>query len=235
MYHQSMAGSERHIRFPESARTVAVYGGTFDPPTRAHVELPLAVADAIGADHLLIIPASASPFKPGGAHATDEQRLRMLELAFGDRAGVTVTPIEIERGGASYTVDTLRDLTCRFPGITFRLIIGADQAESFHRWREAGAILDLAEPAVMLRGDSAHFDAGVAGLLESMAPHWTTEELEAWRARIVKAPTIDASSTEARALLASHSPDDKRLSQLLLPEVLDYISRSGLYGAGENH
>ena len=69
------------IQFPDAVRTVAVYGGTFDPPTRAHAALPLAVVDAIGADWLLVIPAAASPFKPGGAHATDPQRLEMLKQA----------------------------------------------------------------------------------------------------------------------------------------------------------
>jgi len=219
------------IRFPGAVRTVAVYGGTFDPPTRAHVELPSAVMEAINADWLLVIPASVSPFKPDGAHATDSQRMEMLELAFAGRPDVTVTPMEIIRGGTSYTIDTLRELHDRFPGIGFRLIIGADQAQSFHRWREAPAIVDLAPPAVMLRGPGPSIDR----LLESMAPAWTQEQMRDWRERIVRVPTIDASSTEARALLSSAAPDERRLHELCCDGVLDYIRESGLYGSRAVH
>ncbi|MCB9848589.1 MAG: nicotinate (nicotinamide) nucleotide adenylyltransferase [Phycisphaeraceae bacterium] len=208
-------------------RTVAVLGGSFDPPTRAHTTIPLAVSQAIGADWLLVIPAAVSPFKRDGSHASDEQRLAMLRLALAEHPRVAISAIEIERGGTSYTVETLRELRWRFPAIVFRLLIGADQAASFHRWREPHAILDLAEPAVMLRGD-VNADA----LLESMAPHWSAGELAAWRARIIAAPTLDASSTEARALLRVSPRDEVRLRGLLDPRVLEYITREGLYGSG---
>lgn len=222
-----MDGSD-DLQFPDSVRTVAVCGGTFDPPTRAHVELPIAATEAIGAGWLLVIPASASPFKPGGADATDEQRLRMLRLAFAGRQRVTISTIELDRGGASYTVDTLRELRRRFPSITFRLIIGADQAASFHLWREAPAIIELAEPAVMLRGENADPDA----LIGSMALNWSEAQRRDWRTRIVFVGASDASSTEARSILASPNPDENRLLRMLDPAVLGYIQREGLYGAG---
>jgi nicotinate-nucleotide adenylyltransferase len=219
------------IQFPDAVRTVAVYGGTFDPPTRAHAALPLAVVDAIGADWLLVIPAAASPFKPGGAHATDPQRLEMLKQVFADRPCVTVSSIELTRGGTSFTVDTLRTLSESFPDITLRLIIGADQAESFHRWRAAHEIVRCAEPVVMLRGDGG----GVDRLMHAMAPHWSEDELDAWRQRVVAIPMLDASSTEARAILASATSEDTRLLELLEPASIDYIRNQGLYGARTAH
>lgn len=224
-------GATDEITFAESARTVAVYGGTFDPPTRAHVELPLAVVGAIEADHLLVIPAAASPFKPDGPIASDDHRLQMLRFAFAGMPAVAITSMEIARGGASYTVDTLRELKQRFPAITFRLIIGADQAASFHRWREAGAIIESAEPAVMLRGSEETAEE----LLQRMAPHWPEDEMKRWEARIVTVPATDASSTEARALLASASPKSARLSELLDPAVLGYIRETDLYGSSADH
>lgn len=212
------------ISFPETVRTVAVYGGTFDPPTRAHVAMPQAVVDAIGADWLLVIPAAASPFKPGGAHATNAQRQRMLELAFEEQPCTTVTAMELLRGGASYTVDTLRSLCQRFPEITFRLIIGADQADSFHRWREAESIIALAEPAVMLRGTD-----GADTLLASMEPHWAADAIAQWWSRVVYVPQINASSTEARALLGLPGADEIRLNELISAPVLAYIRQESLY------
>jgi nicotinate-nucleotide adenylyltransferase len=216
-------------RFPDSVLTVAVCGGTFDPPTRAHVELPIAATQAIGAGWLLVIPASASPFKPGGAHASDEQRLRMLGLAFAGRQRVTISSIELDRGGVSYTVDTLSELRRRFPSTAFRLIIGADQAASFHLWREAQAIIELAEPVVVLRGE----DTDAESLIGSMALNWSEAQLRRWRGRIVFVGASDASSTQARAILASPNPDEDRLLRLLDPSVLGYIRREGLYGSGD--
>jgi len=218
-------GANLDFTFDDTVRTVAVYGGTFDPPTRAHAQLPLAVMPQIGADRLLVIPAAASPFKPGGAIASDAQRLQMLEFAFAGMPGVTVTRLELDRGGASYTVDTLRELRDAFPGITFRLIIGADQAASFHRWKQAAEIIGLAPPAVMLRGG----EGGQRDLLEQMAPHWSAGELESWRDRIVSVPATDASSTEVRELLVEQEPDRCRLGELLDPAVLGYIREEGLY------
>jgi len=216
------------IPIPDYVRTVAILGGSFDPPTRAHTELPLAACNAIGAQWLLVIPAAVSPFKPQGAGATNAQRSAMCRIAFADRPCVSISTIELDRGGTSYTVDTLRGLRRRFPQIAFRLLIGADQAESFHRWREPDTIITLAEPAVMLRGDAA----GAEALLQSMSPHWSADALTAWRARIVTIPTLDGSSTEARDLLALEQPDEARLNALLDPEVLTYIRTNGLYGAG---
>lgn len=224
-------GDPDDTTFEASVRTVAVYGGTFDPPTRAHVELPLAVVGAIEADHLLVIPAAASPFKPDGPIASDDQRLQMLRFAFAGMPAVTITSMEIERGGASYTVDTLRELKQRHPAITFRLIIGADQAASFHRWREAGAIIEAAEPAVMLRGN----EESAEDLLQRMAPHWSDDDMKRWESRIVSVPATDASSTEARALLSASTPESARLSELLDPAVLGYIREVGLYGSSADH
>jgi len=216
------------IEFPGSVRTVAIFGGSFDPPTRAHVQIPIAVRDAIGADLLLVIPAAVSPFKPDGAGATDKQRLQMLELAFADHRAVAISSIELDRGGPSYTVETLEAIRRDNPGVALRLIIGADNATNFHRWRRPQRILDLAEPAVMLRGDEDP-DA----LIDAMALHWTEPECRAWRERIVSTPTIDASSTEVRALLASTSPDEARLGEMLDPRVLGYIRSEGLYRSSD--
>ncbi len=105
-----------------------------------------------------------------------------------------------------------------------RFLIGADQARQFHRWREHEAILDLAEPAVMLRPP---LDAPGA-LLSEMAAHWSADELSAWRARFIELPPIDASSTRIRELLGARERRDE-FETLLTPPVLGYIEENALY------
>lgn len=211
---------------PESVRTLLLFGGAFDPPHRSHVELPVFVRDAIGADWLLYIPAARTPLKTTGPIATADDRLSMLKLALPGQARTSVTDVEIRRGGVSYTLDTLRQLRERLgPRITFRLLIGADQAASFHRWREPERVIELAEPVVMLRSPHESEEE----LMARLGEHWPPRELERWKSRIIQAPTSDASSTEVRRVLATEGPDSPTLETLTPAPVRDYIAARHLY------
>ncbi len=218
------------IPVPDHVRTLIVFGGTFDPPTRAHVDLPLAARDAARADWLLYVPAARSPFKTDGPEATDAQRIDMLRLALAaheQRASVSTYEIDATRSGEpSYTLATLtRFREALPPACAMRLLIGADQAASFHRWREPARVVELAEPLVMLRPPVETADE----LLASMAPHWHPAELEAWRARIVEVPLLDVSATHVRDLLDDARRHSDELKALLPPGVYDYIIEHALY------
>jgi len=207
-------------------RQVIVFGGSFDPPHRAHVELPRLVREAIGADVVLYVPAKRSPFKGSAPGASGDERMEMLRLAVGDDARSLVSAMELERGeGPSYTVETLRELAREFgPGVRLRLLMGADQAAEFHRWREPAEIMRLAEPVVMLRAPAESWE-GLRGRLE---PHWTPGEVEQWGRRVVRVPTMDVSATAVRELLASGA-DNGRLDRWMMPQVLRYVRERGLY------
>lgn len=209
---------------PSDARSVLIFGGAFDPPHRAHIALPQMVAERIGADCVLYIPAAAPPLKEG-PEASGEDRVAMLEAALGPEARASVTDIELVRGGRSYTVDTLADLSDRLPGKTLRLLIGADQARQFHKWRDAQRVIDLAEPVVMLR--PPHDDRGA--ILAEMAPHWTGDQLAAWERRFVETPVMEGSSTEARRILHDEGAEAERLEELLPMGVLEVIRSRRLY------
>lgn len=209
---------------PSDARSVLIFGGAFDPPHRAHIALPQMVAERIGADWVLYIPAAAPPLKDGPA-ASGEDRIAMLNAALGPEARASVTNLELARGGQSYTVDTLADLRDRLPGVTLRLLIGADQARQFHKWREARRVIALAEPVVMLR--PPHDDR--AAILAEMAPHLTGEELAAWESRFVETPVMEASSTEVREILRQQGSEAERLAELLPAGVLALIREGALY------
>ncbi|RMH28243.1 MAG: nicotinate (nicotinamide) nucleotide adenylyltransferase [Planctomycetota bacterium] len=209
---------------PGDARLVLVYGGAFDPPHRGHVEPALAARDAVGADWIVYVPASAPPLRDAAPVASGADRMRMLRRALAGRDRASVCDAELARGGVSYTIDTLRLVRDRLPaGARLRLLIGADQARQFHNWRDADEILRLAEPVVMVRGGGP--DAG--DLARDLASRWPAEEAERWRGRVVPTPIVDASSSAVREALARG--DDAALGSMLATPVLEYIRERGLY------
>lgn len=209
---------------PGDARVVLVFGGAFDPPHYGHIEPALAARDAVGAGWILYVPAARSPLKNTGPTASGEDRVEMLRLALAGRDRWSVTDVELARGGVSYTLDTLRALRDALPGdVRLRLLIGADQAASFHAWREPGAVMEIAEPVVMLREP----DETAEGLLERIEPYWSAAELERWRARIAPTPMRRISSTAVRQALAAG--DDAAAALLIPGDVLSYIRARGLY------
>lgn len=216
------------VPLPHTARSVLIFGGTFDPPTIAHLELPQRVREALGIEWLLYIPAGQSPHKNEPPGASANHRMGMLGAMLSGVSNCAVSAIEIARDdiGPSYTIDTLRALRMQLPdSLTLRLLIGADQASAFHRWREPREIMTIAEPAVMLRTPTQTWEA----LRITMEPHWSASELEQWGSRVVNVPTMDASATDVRSILRSFGPDDPRLTSLLPTSVLRYIRDHGLY------
>jgi len=217
------------IPVPESVRSLLIFGGAFDPPHRAHIDLSALARDAAGCDWLLYVPAARAPLKDREPGASDADRLEMLRLALAGRDRTSVTDLEVRRGGVSYTIDTVRELRRLLPRVErFRLLIGADQAAKFHLWREPEEIIRLAEPLVMLRAPAE----GREGLLMLMRDHWPPERLDAWRARIVEIPVVDASSTDVREVLRTRGPDDPEAARLLPEAVRGYIRGRGLYRHG---
>ncbi len=202
---------------------LVIYGGTFDPPHRAHIELPLHAANAIGADGVLFIPAGQPPHKPDRASTAAHHRLAMLTAALRNEPRAAINDCEIHRDGPSYTADTLRHLHDALgPDITLRLLIGADMAAIFNQWRDPDVIVDLAEPLVMLRPPATADD-----LLSAITQDLTEQRV--WQGRMVNVPQIDISSTELRDRLALHGADDEQVRQMLHPAVRQYIQAHDLY------
>jgi len=203
-------------------KNILLFGGSFDPPHRAHVELPQQAAKAIGADLIAYLPAGRAPHKLDREQTDPAHRLAMLRLALDDRPGdvpTTVLTDEIERGPdePSYTVDTLEALHQRIdPDARLRLLIGADQLRIFDSWREPERIIELAEPVVMVRPPDTR-----ASLLASLPD----DRRDDWTARLVDASQIDLSSTAIREQAAAGLPGDGSICDA----VAAYIEQHGLY------
>jgi nicotinate-nucleotide adenylyltransferase len=205
---------------------VLIFGGTFDPPHRAHVELPQIAARELDCHRIIYIPAALNPLKTGGdapPPTPAEHRLAMLRLALRDVPNTEINTIELERPPPSFAIDTLRALFV--PASEARagafLLIGADQALDFHRWREWPEILKLARPAVMLRPPWTRelFTAAVRGRYNaSEAPQWL-----AWT--LTTLPLLDVNATDIRARLVA----GRSVAGLIDPKVEAFIRDHGLY------
>jgi len=211
---------------------VGLLGGSFDPVHAGHLALARAACDGLELSELLLIPA-AQPWQKGaltdGAH-----RARMVELAIGGDPRLRLERCELQRGGPSFTIDTLRELRTRFgAGARLVLVIGADQMERFDTWRDWQSILQFAHLGVARRNDAVLVLS--CPLQEFYNRHWA--RMEEMRTRsagcVVEIEMVPhaVSATEVRALLgAPPSPArDARLAQVVPAPVLDYIRAHHLY------
>lgn len=198
-----------------------LFGGSFDPPHIAHVALPMAVRQAVGADTVAYIPAAKAPHKLDKVQTNPKHRLAMLRLALEDEKHATVLTDELERGNTgkpSYTVDTLAGLRqVLSPDVILNLLIGADQVRIFDQWREPDRIIELAEPLVMVRPPDTR-DSLLASLPDDSAR-------AQWSPRLVDVPAMDISSTEIRERVTQDIP----ITGMVHPAVEAYIHEHGLY------
>ena len=139
-------------------KRIGLLGGSFDPVHEAHTALALVARQALHLDEIQLIPV-ATPWQRGGLKAAPEHRLRMLEIVAAKHPGLTVNPMEIERGGTTYTVDTLRALPSE-PHYTW--LLGTDQLANFCTWRawqeiaERVTLAVAARPGTPLRAPDEH-------------------------------------------------------------------------------
>jgi nicotinate-nucleotide adenylyltransferase len=214
------------------APVIGLLGGSFDPIHVGHLQLARDALAHLPLDEVRFVPA-AQPWQK--ERVTDAaHRVRMVELAIAREPRCVPDPLEVERGGVTYTVETLRALRAGpWRDASLVLIMGSDQFERFDTWRDWQAIADLAHLAVARR-------AGVAMQLEAQLASFAharqvgpADLAHRPAGGVVEFPMtpVDASATEARQLLAAPSPEaDRRLARLLPPAVLDYIRAHRLYG-----
>ena len=109
-------------------KRIAIYGGTFNPPHLGHVSVVESALAALSPERLYVIPAYEAPHKQGGSVVDGDHRLQMLKLCFRDIPQVSVSDMELQRGGVSYTVDTLRQIRDEEPDAELLLVLGSDSS-----------------------------------------------------------------------------------------------------------
>jgi nicotinate-nucleotide adenylyltransferase len=192
------------------ARTIGIYGGTFDPVHTAHLLLAECAREELGLDALLFIPANIPPHKMKGKAITPAGcRLEMLRIATASNPCFSISTHEIDSQGISYTVDTLRWLREAHPEAELTFLIGGDAARDFHTWRQPEEITRLASLAVWAR-------PGV-----ELPP----QLLPGVGYRTIPAPLMGISSTDIRERVRAG-----RSIRYRIPDpVIDYIYQNGLY------
>jgi nicotinate-nucleotide adenylyltransferase len=129
---------------------IGVFGGLFNPPHVGHLSLCQEAAWQLGLDRVVLVPTGHPAHRPA-PRESPEMRLRLAQAAALGNPMFTVSRLEIDRIGPSYTVDTLRELLHRYPGSSLHLLIGADQLAAMDTWQEPAAIVQLARLAAALR------------------------------------------------------------------------------------
>lgn len=188
-------------------KKVGILGGTFNPPHIGHLIMANEVYHALELDEVRFMPNSIAPHKKMETHCTDENRLRMVELLIAPYEEFTVETIELERGGISYTYDTMVALVEREPETKFFFIIGGDMIDSLHSWYNIDELVKLVQFVGIKRPGTKS---------QSPYPVW-----------MIEAPEINLSSTFIRDRIASGGT----LRFLIPDEVEAYIRKEGLYGA----
>jgi nicotinate-nucleotide adenylyltransferase len=195
--------------------TIGILGGTFNPPHHGHLALAKHAQAELGLERVLLMPAHSAPHKGEEADPGPERRLEMCRLAVGGEVGLEACGLEVERGGPSYTVDTLRAIKQSDPEAELTFIVGADMARTLPAWREPRALVELARLAVAERED-----AGRGEVLRALAPLGA-------RVRFLEMGMLEVSSSMVRERVRDGEP----IEGLVAPAVAEYIAAHGLYGA----
>ena len=200
-----------------SAR-LGIMGGTFDPIHTGHLACAEQAREAFQLDAVVFVPAGNPVFKKDRAISSGADRLAMCRLAALSNPAFDVSDVEVERGGDTYTVDTLRQMRAHYPdNVELRFITGADAIYHIVKWRESAAIADLARLIAVTR------------------PGYVLSEER--RALIAEHGSFDIDYLEVTALAISSSDlrrrvrEGKSIRYLTMQRVLDYIQEHGLYRA----
>jgi nicotinate-nucleotide adenylyltransferase len=188
---------------------IGILGGSFDPPHVGHLLAANDAVEALALDRLLFIPAAEQPLKTGLVAAPAKDRLAMVRLLAGKDPRFGVDAIEVDRGGLSYTVDTVRALRERWQGLAplaLFLLVGADVASTLPKWRDPEGIASLAEIVMLTR------EGGAEGLPPGVS-------------RRIRTRRVDVSSTEVRARVRA----GQSIRGFVPDAVAEYIATAGLY------
>jgi nicotinate-nucleotide adenylyltransferase len=224
------------------SRCIALLGGSFDPVHHGHVALGALFAGLLQPDQLRILPAR--PWQKSSLQASDAQRVAMLELAFAHSPMLETTPVtidlrEIERGSASYTVETLRGLRSEVDNnvgeaASIVFLMGADQLQKLDTWRDWQELFALANLGVAARPgytlDQDKLPPAVASALAGrLATPAEVRATSCGKVCLAHTLAVDISATQVRNALKTGGEGSTELGALVPPQVLDYIQQHNLY------
>jgi nicotinate-nucleotide adenylyltransferase len=195
-------------------RRIGVMGGTFDPIHHGHRVAASEVQAWFDLDGVVFVPTGEPWQKSGREVSAPEDRYLMTVIATASNPRFSVSRVDIDRGGPTYTIDTLRDLGASRPDTDFFFITGADALAQILTWRDAYGVFELAHFVGCTRPGTTIDDA-------------TVDRLPGGKVTLIEVPALAISSTECRARASKGDP-----VWYLVPDgVVQYIAKRGLYPA----
>jgi nicotinate-nucleotide adenylyltransferase len=201
--------------------SLGILGGSFNPPHIGHLALARDARDELGLACVLLMPLHTPAHKLAGEDPGSQHRLAMCRAAVAGEPGIDASALEIERGGPSYTADTLEEIHAEDREAQLTFIVGADTALTVPHWHRPESVLSLARLAVASRPGSDGSQVRDA-LAQVQLPGGREPDVV-----FLSMAPVAASSSLARERLAAGEP----VADLLAPAVAAYISEHGLYGA----
>ncbi len=195
---------------------VAMYGGSFNPIHTGHIQLAEYFVNELNLDKLLLIPDGKPPHKSDSAMVSPQHRYNMCKLAVNGLSNIEVSPIEINREGKSYTVDTLRQLSEIYNSSQLFLIMGADMYLSLTTWKNFKEIFSLAVICAVPRNNDS---------IESLINYSYTLQKYGCNYIISDKMMMNISSTTIR----NNVKNGKSIKDMVCPMVKDYIYKNSLY------
>jgi nicotinate-nucleotide adenylyltransferase len=196
------------------AERIGIFGGTFDPIHVGHLVAAVNARHDLALDRVVLMVANVPWQKVGARKVTPaEDRFEMVEAAVGGVAGVEASRMEIDRGGPSYTADTIAEMAALYPEAELYVIVGWDVSAELGTWERLNEVRDLASLVVVNRPGTPP----PVGLLE-----------QGWRLEEVAVPNLEISSTDLRARAMTGRP----LDYLIPGPAVRVIRERGLYSGG---
>lgn len=182
---------------------LGIFGGTFDPVHYGHLLLAECCREQLGLNELWFVPAAVPPHKQGRDLTPGSQRAEMLELAIAGHAALRVCRHEIDKGGLSYTVDTLAHLHREHPDAELFFLLGADSLRDLPGWREPVRLCELATPVVVGRVGHGGVEAAGTRDFGPLAEMLSAERITQIRRHQVEMPLVELSSSDIRQRVAT--------------------------------
>ncbi|WP_156250215.1 nicotinate-nucleotide adenylyltransferase [Pseudactinotalea terrae] len=194
---------------------IGIMGGTFDPIHHGHLVAASEVASVFSLDEVLFVPTGEQPFKADREVTVAEHRYLMAVIATASNPRFSVSRVDIDRPGVTYTIDTLRELRAQLPHAELFFITGADALSQILQWKDVDELWQL-----------AHF-VGVTRPGHDM----DIDELPAGEYSLLEIPAMAISSTDCRSRVVA----DKPVWYLVPDGVVQYIGKHGLYRDPETY
>jgi len=199
--------NKKHLQVNTSVKRIGLFGGTFDPPHIGHLIIAETAWEQLGLERIYFVPAYIPPHKRGKKCTPVSHRLAMIQLALRGNRHFDMLDCEVKRRGVSYTIDTLREIKEQYCGYEFFFILGSDNLQQFHTWKNPDEIMKLAHLVVYER------------------PNIPIHKKYSSAIQLC-GPLLDISSTDIRAKVTK-----QQSIRYLVPKAVEqYICKHRLYG-----